>query len=119
MAHIHHLWVADLGNIGQAWWMDTEQRYETQRIDSDRHHTWLFTRPQTDLKQVVAQIITSQKSALPIWLEVLSGNSSDKGGFADSVTSYCKSNWEMQFDRFLRCGIWVIIYWRLTFQLLR
>ena len=43
-----------------------------------------------DLKQVVAQIITSQKSALPIWLEVLSGNSSDKGSFADSVTSYCK-----------------------------
>ena len=43
-----------------------------------------------DLKQVVAQIITSQKSALPIWLEVLSGNSSDKDSFATSVTSYCK-----------------------------
>ena len=31
-----------------------------------------------DLKQVVVQLITSQRSALPIWLEVLSGNSSDK-----------------------------------------
>lgn len=31
-----------------------------------------------DLKQVVAQIITSHKSNLPVWLEVLSGNSSDK-----------------------------------------
>lgn len=43
-----------------------------------------------DLKQVVTQIITSQKSVLPIWLEVLSGNSSDKDSFAASVTSYCK-----------------------------
>lgn len=32
----------------------------------------------SDLKQVVVQSITSQKSALPVWLEVLSGNSSDK-----------------------------------------
>lgn len=44
-----------------------------------------------DLKQVVTQIITSQKSALPVWLEVLSGNSSDKDSFATSVTSYCKA----------------------------
>ena len=44
-----------------------------------------------DLKQVVAQIITSQRSALPIWLEVLSGNSSDKDSFAASVVAYCKS----------------------------
>jgi len=43
-----------------------------------------------DLKQVVAQMITSQKSALPVWLEVLSGNSSDKGSFAKSVSTYCK-----------------------------
>jgi transposase len=42
------------------------------------------------LKQVVAQIISSQKSALPVWLEVLSGNSSDKASFADSVVAYCK-----------------------------
>lgn len=43
-----------------------------------------------DLKQVVAQIITSHKSNLPVWLEVLSGNSSDKESFAESVTAYCK-----------------------------
>jgi transposase len=43
-----------------------------------------------DLKQVVAQLITSHKSALPVWLEVLSGNSSDKDSFAKSVTAYCK-----------------------------
>lgn len=43
-----------------------------------------------DLKQVVVQLITSQRSALPIWLEVLSGNSSDKETFATSVEAYCK-----------------------------
>jgi len=43
-----------------------------------------------DLKQVVAQIITSHKSNLPVWLEVLSGNSSDKESFSESVTAYCK-----------------------------
>ncbi|MFC1879312.1 IS1634 family transposase [Chloroflexota bacterium] len=43
-----------------------------------------------DLKQVVAQIITSNKSSLPVWLEVLSGNSSDKESFSDSVKAYCK-----------------------------
>lgn len=43
-----------------------------------------------DLKQVVVQMITSQKSSLPIWLEVLSGNSSDKASFALSVEAYHK-----------------------------
>ncbi|TLM98852.1 IS1634 family transposase, partial [bacterium] len=41
-----------------------------------------------DLKQVVAQIITSHKSNLPVWLEVLSGNSSDKESFSKSVKAY-------------------------------
>lgn len=43
-----------------------------------------------DLKQVVVQLITSQRSALPNWLEVLSGNSSDKESFALSVEAYGK-----------------------------
>lgn len=43
-----------------------------------------------DLKQVVAQLITSHKSSLPVWLEVLSGNSSDKDSFPKSVEAYCK-----------------------------
>jgi transposase len=43
-----------------------------------------------DLKQVVAQIITSHKSNLPVWLEVLSGNSSDKESFAQTVKAYCQ-----------------------------
>ena len=36
------------------------------------------------------QLITSQKSALPVWLEVLSGNSSDKESFPFSVEAYNK-----------------------------
>jgi transposase len=42
-----------------------------------------------DLKQVVVQLITSQRSALPVWLEVLSGNSSDKESFLPTVEAYC------------------------------
>jgi transposase len=36
------------------------------------------------------QLITSQKSALPEWLEVLSGNNSDKESFPLSVEAYNK-----------------------------
>jgi transposase len=43
-----------------------------------------------DLKQAVAQIITSHKSNLPVWLEVLSGNSSDKESFSQTVKAYCE-----------------------------
>lgn len=43
-----------------------------------------------DLKQLVAQIITSHKSNLPVWLEVLSGNSSDKESFSESVKASCE-----------------------------
>ena len=42
-----------------------------------------------DLKQVVVNLITSQASALPIWLEVLDGNSNDKRTFQDTVKAYC------------------------------
>lgn len=43
-----------------------------------------------DLKQVVLSLITAQGSALPVWLEVLSGNSSDKKSFPNSVSAYCQ-----------------------------
>lgn len=41
-----------------------------------------------DLKQVVVQLITHHKSALPVWLEVLSGNSNDKKTFKDTIKTY-------------------------------
>jgi transposase len=43
-----------------------------------------------DLKQAVMSLITAQRSLLPVWLEVLSGNSSDKKSFPDSVEMYCE-----------------------------
>jgi transposase len=41
-----------------------------------------------DLKQVVLQLITHHKSALPVWLEVLSGNSNDKKTFKATLKAY-------------------------------
>ena len=43
-----------------------------------------------DLKQVVVQLITSYKSALPVWFEALSGNSNDKKTFTATIKAYCK-----------------------------
>ena len=43
-----------------------------------------------ELKQVVTTLITSQASALPLWLEVLDGNSSDKESFPKTIKAYCR-----------------------------
>ena len=43
-----------------------------------------------DLKQVVVQLITSYKSALPVWFEALRGNSNDKKTFTATMKAYCK-----------------------------
>lgn len=43
-----------------------------------------------DLKQVVVSLITSQQSALPLWLEALDGNSSDQKSFPNTVQAYCR-----------------------------
>lgn len=43
-----------------------------------------------DLKQVVVTLVTSQKGRIPLWLEALDGNSSDKHSFKDTVDAYCR-----------------------------
>ena len=43
-----------------------------------------------DLKQVVVTLITNQASALPLWLEVLDGNSSDQTSFGQTIHAYCR-----------------------------
>lgn len=43
-----------------------------------------------DMKQVVVTLITSQKGRIPLWLEALDGNSSDKASFSQSVDAYCQ-----------------------------
>ena len=63
-----------------------------------------------DLKQVVVQLITSQKSALPVWLEVLSGNSSDKESFPLSVEAYNKQLAEVK----RHIMSWIVLVMRRT-----
>ncbi|MCP4361218.1 MAG: IS1634 family transposase, partial [Chloroflexi bacterium] len=43
-----------------------------------------------DLKQVVVTLITSQQAAIPLWLEALDGNNSDKHSFPMTVDAYCQ-----------------------------
>ena len=43
-----------------------------------------------DLKQVVVNLITGHRSALPVWMEALSGNESDKSSFPKSVQAFCR-----------------------------
>lgn len=43
-----------------------------------------------DLKQVVVTLVTSQKGRIPLWLEALDGNNSDKHSFRETVDAYCR-----------------------------
>ncbi len=43
-----------------------------------------------DLKQVVMNIITGHRSQLPVWMEALSGNESDKASFPKSIQAFCQ-----------------------------
>ncbi len=42
-----------------------------------------------DLKQVVVNLITGHRSQLPVWMEVLSGNHSDKDSFPATIQAFC------------------------------
>jgi transposase len=44
-----------------------------------------------DLKQAVVELITSQASSIPVWLEALDGSSSDRVSFPRTVQAYCRS----------------------------
>ena len=43
-----------------------------------------------DLKQVVVNLITGHRSALPVWMEALSGNASDKKSFPKTLRAFCQ-----------------------------
>ena len=43
-----------------------------------------------DLKQVVVSLITGQQSQLPVWMEALSGNESDRESFPRTVQAFCE-----------------------------
>lgn len=65
-----------------------QKAVETYGAVEVRHGHSKANRP--ELKQVVVTLITSQASALPLWLEVLDGNSSDKKSFRKTVQSYTR-----------------------------
>lgn len=67
---------------------DAQRSVKRMEAVEIRHGYSKAQRP--DLKQVVVTLITSQASALPLWLEVLDGNSSDKESFRESVQAYTK-----------------------------
>lgn len=41
-----------------------------------------------DLKQVVVSLITAHQSAIPIWIQILDGNTSDKKSFPEAIENY-------------------------------
>ena len=43
-----------------------------------------------DLKQVVVNLITGHRSQLPVWMEALSGNHSDKDSFPQTIRAFCR-----------------------------
>ena len=50
-----------------------------------------------DLNQVVVSLMCAYRSSIPVWIEVLSGNSSDKVSFRKSIAEY-----RMKLPRFGR-----------------
>lgn len=44
-----------------------------------------------DLKQALVSLITTQAAAIPVWLEALDGDSSDRVSFPKTVQAYCRS----------------------------
>jgi len=48
-----------------------------------------------DLKQVVLNMIVGHRSQLPVWMEALSGNSSDKASFPKTIRAFCEQ-WEVE-----------------------
>ena len=53
------------------------------------HITKGFSKDQApELNQVVLQLICTHKSSMPMWIEALSGNTSDKTSFAETVKAF-------------------------------
>ena len=83
--HLDTSSISVTGRYDSDYAKDMERRFETAKIT---HGYSKEHRP--DLKQVVVSLITSQASSIPLWLEVLDGNSSDKHSFRETVSAYCK-----------------------------
>lgn len=43
-----------------------------------------------DLKQMTVNLITGYRSQLPVWMEALDGNRSDKDSFPETIRAFCQ-----------------------------
>jgi transposase len=66
--------------------------YDTAEPEREAVHiTYGYSKEERpDLKQVVVNLVTSYRSAIPLWLEVLSGNSNDKRSFVATIDAYMR-----------------------------
>jgi transposase len=66
--------------------------YDTAEPEREAVHiTYGYSKEERpDLKQVVVNLITSYRSAVPLWLEVLSGNSNDERSFVSTIDAYTR-----------------------------
>jgi transposase len=65
-------------------------KYDPEKIpEGVIHITKGFSKDHApDLNQVVLQLICTHKSSMPMWIETLSGNTSDKKSFAETVKAF-------------------------------
>lgn len=83
-AHVDSSTISLTGEYESAYAVGMCKTYEAVEV---KHGYSRDHRP--DLKQVVVNLITSQASALPLWLEVLDGNSNDTKTFQKTIEAYC------------------------------
>ncbi len=54
-----------------------------------------------ELNQVITSLMCSYRSSIPVWLEVLNGNDSDKVTFRKSIREYCRQFKQKQLPYFV------------------
>jgi transposase len=70
---------------------DSEVAQEAERVRGAVKITHGYSKDhRPDLKQVVVTLVTSQKGRIPLWLEALDGNNSDKHSLKATVDAYCR-----------------------------
>lgn len=91
----YHLDVAfahtDTSSFSLTGQYDSEVAQEAEQVRGAVKITHGYSKDhRPDLKQVVVTLVTSQKGRIPLWLEALDGNNSDKHSFRNTVDAYCR-----------------------------
>jgi transposase len=70
---------------------DSEMAQEAEKVRGAVRITHGYSKDhRPDLQQVVVTLVTSQKGRIPLWLEALDGNNSDKHSLRETVDAYCR-----------------------------